>query len=240
MKYTDILGVNFINGSIEEAVEKALRVAEEHRSAYVVAPDSEMMIAAGKDLRYMRTIQEADLCLPEGNGVMYAANILGSPLKSRISALDFASALMARMAEKNMSIFILGRDYDMVETAGLNIQNRYPGIELVGTDDGYFDNEIELYELINKANPDLLLVGYGSLVQEKWMNKSKNELNVGLMIGFGDELPVVAGSAERAPKRWRDSGFEWLYWLLKDPKRFGRMVKRTNIVFTAAWRRLVG
>lgn len=240
MKYTEVMGVSLVNGSIEEAVEKALRITEEHRSAYVVAPDSEMMIAARKNENYMRTIQEAELRLPEGNGVMYAAGILGNPLKCRISALDFVSALMARMAEKNMSVFILGRDYDIVETAGLNIQNRYPGLRLAGTDDGYFDNELELLDLINQAKPDLLLVGYGSPEQEKWMNRNKNQLDVGLMVGFGDELPVVAGSAERAPKRWRDSGFEWFYWLMKDPKRFGRMVKRTNIVFTAAWRRLVG
>ena len=240
MKYTEVMGVSLVNGSIEEAVEKALRITEEHRSAYVVAPDSEMMIAARKNENYMRTIQEAELRLPEGNGVMYAAGILGNPLKCRISALDFVSALMARMAEKNMSVFILGRDYDIVETAGLNIQNRYLGLRLAGTDDGYFDNELELLDLINQAKPDLLLVGYGSPEQEKWMNRNKNQLDVGLMVGFGDELPVVAGSAERAPKRWRDSGFEWFYWLMKDPKRFGRMVKRTNIVFTAAWRRLVG
>ncbi len=240
MKYTDIMGVSFVNGSIEEAVEKALHITEEHRSAYVVAPDSEMMIAARKNTQYMRVIQEAELRIPEGNGVMYAAGILGNPLKCRISALDFVSALMARMAEKNMSVYVLGRDYDMVETAGLNIQDRYPGLLLAGTDDGYFDNELELIEQINEVKPDLLLVGYGSPEQEKWMYRNREQLDVGLMIGFGDELPVVAGSAERAPKRWRDSGFEWLYWLMKDPKRFGRMVKRTNIVFTAAWRRLVG
>ncbi len=240
MKYTEILGVSFVNGSIEEAVEKALRITEEHRSAYVVAPDSEMMIAAGKNKTYMRTIQDAELRLPEGNGVIYASNILGSPVKSRISALDFVSALMARMAEKNMSVFVLGRDYDTVETAGFNIQNRYPGLKLAGTDDGYFDSELDLFEIINKAKPDLLLVGYGSPEQENWMYRNRSQLDVGLMVGFGDELPVVAGSAERAPKRWRDSGFEWFYWLIKEPKRFGRLLKRSNIVFEAAWRRLVG
>ncbi len=240
MKYTDILGVSFVNGTIQEAVEKALRIAEEHRSAYVVAPDSEMMIAAGKNERFMHVIQQAELRLPEGNGVIYASEILGSPIKTRISALDFASALMARMAEKGMSVFVLGKDYDVVETAGINIQSRYPGLRLAGTDDGYFDNELDLIELINKEKPDLLLVGYGSPEQEKWMNRNKKDLDVGLMVGFGDELPVVAGSAQRAPKRWRDSGFEWFYWLVKDPKRFGRMIKRSNIVFTAAWRRLVG
>ncbi len=240
MKYTDILGVSFVNGTIQEAVEKALRIAEEHRSAYVVAPDSEMMIAAGKSERFMHVIQQAELRLPEGNGVIYASEILGSPIKTRISALDFASALMARMAEKSMSVFVLGKDYDVVETAGINIQSRYPGLRLAGTDDGYFDNELDLIELINKEKPDLLLVGYGSPEQEKWMNRNKKDLDVGLMVGFGDELPVVAGSAQRAPKRWRDSGFEWFYWLVKDPKRFGRMIKRSNIVFTAAWRRLVG
>ena len=240
MKYTDVLGVNFLNGSIGEAVEKALRVALEHRSAYIVAPDSELMLAARKDNLLMKALNGAEFCLPEGNGVMYSSDILGNHIQNRICALDFAAALMARMSENNMSFFILGEDYDEVESAAINISTRYPGLRLAGTDDGYFNIEQELIDSINAAKPDLLLVGYGSPKQEKWMARNKESLDVGLMLGFGDELPVAAGSAERAPKRWRESGFEWLYWLEKDPRRIGRMAKRSKLVFTAMWRRLFG
>ncbi len=240
MKYTDVLGVSFFNGTIVEAVELALRAAEEHRSAYVVAPDSELMIAARKDNRIMRALKGAELCLPEGNGIMYSSDILGNHIKNRICCIDFAAALMARMSEKNMSIFILGDDSDIVEGASINISSRYPGLRPVGTDDGYFNIEQDLIDAINEAKPDLLLVGYGSPKQEKWMYSNKDQLDVGLMLGFGDELPVAAGSVERAPKRWRDSGFEWFYWITKDPKIIGRMTKRSKLVFTAMWRRLFG
>ena len=238
MKFTDVLGYSFLNGTIEEAVEKALQIMQRHECAYVTAPNSDMLLSARKDGRLSRAIESADMNLPEGNGVIYCSDAAGTPIKHRISALDFASALMARMSEKNMSVFVLGRDSDIVESACFNIVRRYPGLVLAGRDDGYFNSEQDLFDIIDEAEPDLLLVGYGTPEQEKWMLRNKGSLDAGLMLGFGEELEITAGAQERAPKRWRDSGFEWFYWLAKDPKRIGRTARRSELLFSALWHRI--
>lgn len=240
MNSTDVLGLSFVNGSVLEAVEQGMRAMEEHRCAYAVAVDSELLIAARKSKRLMVSLRGAELILPQGSGVIYSSHILGTPVKNRISAVDFASALMARMSEKNMSVFILGTETELVEQACEDISGRYPGISIAGSDDGFYSSEQELIEAINAARPDLLLVCYGSPKQELWMRRLAGKLSCGLMLGFGEGLKIITGEVERAPKRWRDSGFEWLYLLIKEPRRFWRMVKRTSLVFTAAWRRLVG
>lgn len=240
MNVTDVLGLSFVNGSLLEAVEQGMRAMDERRCAYAVAVDSELLIAARKSKRLMVSIRGAELILPQGSGIIYSSHILGTPVKNRISAVDFASAIMARMSEKNMRVYVLGTEPELVESACDGISARYPGIHIAGSDDGFYSTEQELVEAINAANPDLLLVCYGSPKQEFWMRKFAGKLNCGLMLGFGEGLKIITGEVERAPKRWRDAGFEWLYLLIKEPRRFWRMVKRTSLVFTAVWRRLVG
>lgn len=240
MNNTEVLGLSFVNGSLLEAVEQGMRLMEARRCAYAAAVDSELLIAARKSKRLMVSIRGAELILPQGSGIIYSSHILGTPVRNRISAVDFASAIMARMSEKSMGVYVLGTEPELVEAACDEISCRYPGIHIVGNDDGFFSAESELVDAINAAGPDLLLVCYGSPKQELWMHRMSGKLNCGLMLGFGDGLKIIAGELERAPKRWRDSGFEWLYLLIKEPKRFWRMVKRTSLVFTAMWRRLVG
>ncbi len=240
MNVINVLGINFLNETIREAVEHGIQAIEEHRSAYVVAPDSEMLLAAKKNRRLMQAIDDAELILPEGNGIICASHILGMPIKHRICAIDFAAALMARMSEKGMSVFVLGTETELVELAVETIQHRYPGIDIAGSDDGYYTMEYDLFEAINSAKPDLLLVAYGMPKQEIWMRRNRENISTGLMLGFGESLKILAGTTTRAPKRWRDSGFEWLYRLIKEPWRIVRMLKQSQVIFSALWRRVLG
>ncbi|PWM14969.1 MAG: hypothetical protein DBX49_05585 [Clostridia bacterium] len=240
MNVREILGVKFVNAGIMETVENGMRLMEERKNAYVAALGTEQLQAARRDGRLMEAVRGAELILPQGSGILCASHILGLPLKGRISALDFASALMARMSEKGMSIFIVGPDTELVELAEEKIKSRYPGIIAAGSDGGFCTSEIELTAMINQAAPDLLLVALGSPRQELWMHRCRGKLKAGLMLGFGEELKALAGELVIAPKRWRDSGFEWLYWLIKEPWRIPRMLRRTGLIFTALWRRLVG
>lgn len=102
----------------------------------MAALGTEQLQAARRDGRLMEAVRGAELILPQGSGILCASHILGLPLKGRISALDFASALMARMSEKGMSIFIVGPDTELVELAEEKIKSRYPGIIAAGSDGG--------------------------------------------------------------------------------------------------------
>lgn len=240
MNRTEILDIEFANASLPETVEYALHLMSKRRAEYIVSADTEFVHRYSNNKRFKYAVDGAGLILPEGSGVMLASQILGSPLHSRISMIDFCSTLLARMSEKGMSLFVLGTDPDTVETACERITARYPGIRLCGSEDGYYSSDDDIVDLINELAPDLLLVCHGTPKQEIWMKRNGAALNVGLMLGFGKGLRFYAGKEERAPKRWRDTGYEWFYWLVKHPERIVSMLRRLWIVFAALQRRFLG
>ena len=242
MNRIDVLGIEFDNIDIVEAVERAMRLMDEHCHAYVVTPNPEIVLESRKNKGLSAAVRSADMVLPDGVGVIYASHILGTPIKNRIPGIDFASALLARMSESEKKVFLLGAKPGVAELAAQRLTERYPGLLVCGVNDGFFDqadNEF-LVEKINSAAPDLVMVCLGSPKQEIWMKNNAQQLDVGLMIGLGGALDVYAGVVERAPRRWRSMGLEWLYRLIKEPKRIKRMIKLPGILFAALWRRIGG
>ena len=242
MNRIDVLGVEFDDMDIVEAVELAMGFMEERRCAYAVTPNPEIVLECRKNRKLAAAVRAADMVLPDGVGVIYASRILGTPIKNRLPGIDFASALMARMSECGKKVFLLGAKTGVAELAAERLTERYPGLEVCGVNDGYFeeeDNELVL-EKINSQSPDLILVCLGAPKQEIWMKNNAELLNAGLMIGLGGALDVYAGVVERAPRKWRKLGLEWLYRLIKEPRRIKRMIKLPGILFAALWRRIGG
>lgn len=242
MNRIDVLGIEFDNTDILEAVERAIRLMEERRHAYVVTPNPEIILESQKNEKLASAVKSADMVLPDGVGVIYASHILGTPIKNRIPGIDFASALMARISENGRKVFLLGAKPGVAELAGERLAERYPGLVICGVNDGYFEEEDTefIIEKINSASPDLVLVCLGSPKQEIWMKNNAELLDVGLLIGLGGALDVYAGVVERAPRKWRSMGLEWLYRLIREPKRIKRMVKLPGVIVAAAWRRIGG
>ena len=242
MNRIDVLGVEFDDMDIVEAVELAMSFMDERRCAYAVTPNPEIVLASRKNRKLASAVRAADMVLADGVGVIYASHILGTPIKNRIPGIDFASALMARMSECGKKVFLLGAKSGVAELAGERLSERYPGLDICGVNDGYFeeeDNELVL-EKINAQSPDLVLVCLGAPKQEIWMKNNAELLNAGLMIGLGGALDVYAGVVERAPRKWRKLGLEWLYRLIREPRRIKRMIKLPGILFVALWRRIGG
>lgn len=242
MNRIDVLGIEFDNTDILEAVERAIRLMEERRHAYVVTPNPEIILESQKNEKLASAVKSADMVLPDGVGVIYASHILGTPIKNRIPGIDFASALMARISENGRKVFLLGAKPGVAELAGERLAERYPGLAICGVNDGYFEEEDTefIIEKINSASPDLVLVCLGSPKQEIWMKNNAELLDAGLLIGLGGALDVYAGVVERAPRKWRSMGLEWLYRLIREPKRIKRMVKLPGVIVAAAWRRIGG
>ena len=223
----DVLGVAFDNLTMDEAVDRAWALMAERRAAYVVTPNPEIVMACRADPEARQAVAGAALTIADGVGVIYGAKLLKTPLKEKIPGIDFTSKLLERMAGEGKTLFLLGSKPGVAEAAARNLTTeRYPGLRVVGTNDGYFQDDAPVLEKINAASPDLLLVCLGAPKQEKWMKKNAEELklSVGLMIGAGGSMDVFAGTAERAPEKWRKAGLEWLYRLLKEPKRAARMM----------------
>lgn len=236
----DVLGTKFDNLTMEEALDAGCALMEGHKGAYTVTPNPEIVMLCRDDPQMAGAVDCADLVIADGIGVIYGARMLGTPLKEKLPGIDFTAGLMKRMAERGQSVFLFGAKPGVAEAAAENIERDFPGIKIAGTNDGYFTNDGPIIEKINQARPDLMLVCLGAPKQEKWMHDHAAMLDVGLMIGAGGSLDVFAGAAERAPEKWQKAGLEWLYRLLKEPRRIGRMMKLPKFLILVIGRKIRG
>lgn len=227
----NIMGVEFDSLTISEAVERAETLIAERSAAYVVTPNPEIVMTCWDNPDAMEAVQNADLVLPDGVGVVYGAKILGTPLKGKLPGIDFATELMRRLAKRGGRVYLLGAKPGIAELAGERMQEQFPGLIVCGTHDGYFQEDAPVIEEINALQPDLLLVCLGAPKQELWMHRNRPLLKVGLMAGLGGSLDVFAGTVKRAPVFFQKLGMEWFYRLLKEPWRFKRMMKLPKFLF---------
>lgn len=236
----DILGVVIDDVVTEEAIALGLGLLDKPGYHYVVTPNPEFILAAKKDDAFRDVLNNADLALPDGIGVVYASKILGRSLKGRATGVDFAQGLMTSMAATGKKLFLLGAKPGVAELASENLRKAHPGLQICGTHDGYFTEDGPVVEEIKTSGADVVFVCLGAPKQEFWMSKNGPASGAKLAVGLGGCLDVFAGNVQRAPKAMQKAGLEWLYRLYKEPKRIGRMAKLPLILFDAAAARLGG
>ena len=221
----DVLGVGFDNLTLKEAVEAGMDLVRAPGAHYVVTPNPEIVEVCREDPAVMDIVNRADLVLADGIGVIKGAAMLGTPLKGKVPGIEFAAGLLGKLAKEGRSVYLLGAKPGVAELAGKRLSGQYPGLKLAGTHDGYFQEDAPIVEDIRASGADVVLVCLGAPKQEKWMAKNGADTGAHLLCGLGGSLDVFAGVVERAPKFWCDHGLEWLYRLLKEPRRAGRMMK---------------
>ena len=221
----NVLGVGFDNVLMIEAVARGVDMLSQPGAHYVVTPNPEIVEICRKNPEAMRAVNGADLVLADGIGIIKGARILGTPLKARNPGIEFAAYLMKEMAEKGLSLYLLGAKPGVAEAAGKRLAEKYPGLKIAGTHDGYFQEDGPVIEDIRRSGADCVFVCLGAPKQELWMAKHGEAAGARLLCGLGGSLDVFAGVVERAPKFWSDHGLEWFYRLCKDPRRAGRMMK---------------
>ncbi len=222
---TDVLGVGFDPVTMDEAVERAMALMDRPGADYVVTPNPEIVMICGEDSAAAEAVADASLVLPDGIGVIYGARILGRPLPEKVTGADFALRVFARMAGEGRRLYLLGAKPGVAQTAGERLARQFPGLVIAGCHDGYFSDDGPVIDGINAAGADFLLVCLGAPKQEKWMRANRDRLNVRLMAGLGGSLDVYAGAVRRAPEVWQRLNLEWLYRLIREPRRIGRVMK---------------
>ena len=221
----DVLGVGFDNLTMDEAVAEGLRLTESQGTHYVVTPNPEIVELCRENLAAKIAVNEADLVLADGIGVVKGAAMLGTPLKGRVPGIEFAAGLMAGLAANGKTLYLLGAKPGVAQQAAGRLQATYPGLVIAGTHDGYFKDDAAVAEEIRKTGADVVFVCLGAPKQELWMKKFGPATGAHLLCGLGGSLDVFAGVVERAPKFWSNHGLEWFYRLCREPRRIGRMMK---------------
>ncbi|HBT49596.1 MAG: Teichoic acid biosynthesis protein [Caldanaerobacter subterraneus] len=228
-----IFGVPIHRVTMIEAVEILKGYLKEDRIHIVATPNAEIIMMAQKDEEYKKILNETDLNVPDGSGVVFASKVFNKPLKERVAGFDLMMEFVKWASHKDVSIYLLGAKPEVVEKAQSNLKNLYPSLKIVGFHHGYFNEKEEenIIEDINKRAAQVLFVALGAPKQEKWIYKNKEKLKVKIAMGVGGSFDVIAGKAKRAPEIYRKLGLEWLYRLIQEPWRYKRMSALPKFAF---------
>ncbi len=236
----DVMGLQFDNVTMDEALARADAFLSGDKTVCVVTPNAEIAYEALHDASLQKLLNSADLMLPDGAGVVLASKLLKTPLKEKVAGVDFAAGLLRLLAKNQQSVFLLGAKPGVAETAAEKMVQMTPGLRIAGLHDGYFTDEAPIIAQINESGADVLFVCLGSPKQELFMQRYRQALGVKIMIGLGGSLDAFAGTVKRAPQWMIRMNLEWLYRLIKEPKRFGRMLRLPKYLFAVMKTRISG
>lgn len=222
--YIKILGVRVDNMSwtaVDNFAKQALAGDEPNQ---VVTVNGEHILAAQKNPKHRDVINNADLVVPDTTNVLLVSKLKGRGLAQTIPGVDLSLRLAKIAAETNSSLFLLGSRYGIAEKAAKKLQEMYPGLIIAGfssADPG----KKRVVEEIRQSGADIVLVAYGAPTQEYWIAENKAATGAKILVGVGGTFDMVAGVLPRAPKFLRNLHLEWLWRLILQPSRFGRIWK---------------
>ena len=252
MSKINIRGVEFDSVNMDMAMEKCSSFlnSDDGRCRVIHTPNAEICQLCVEKNEYYPLINSADLVLPDGAGVILASKILRKPLEyGKVAGIELCENLIKYCAENHLGVYFLGGKPDVARLASEKMAQKYSGLIVSGCNDGYFpkvnsfetieqyknggafEQDRDVIKRINESGAALLLVCLGVPAQELWMNCHRDELNIKLCGGFGGSLDIFAGVSKRAPKIFIKLNCEWLYRLIKEPKRIGRMMALPRFVF---------
>lgn len=222
----NIMGVNVNAITMNQALEFALSKIDSNEMCMTATPNAEMVMLAQKDNEFAQILNNCDMCIADGAGIIWAGEQLGYHFPERVAGADFVEKLLESAVQKQLPVYFLGGALGVAEKAVHRIKDKYGDFPVSGIHNGYFDEkeEIKIIEEIRANNTKILLVGMGVPKQEKWIYKNKEKLGNLFSIGIGGVFDVMAGIVPRAPKWMQQNRLEWAYRLFKQPKRIGRVM----------------
>ncbi len=206
--------------------------ADEPRQLCTVNP--EFVMTAQTHAEFRRVLQNADLCLPDGQGLLWAARWRGMPLRERVAG----STLLGRLAEcavtNRWRMLFLGAAPGVAARAAAVLERRHHGLPEITTMEGdpRPEQAAQIIERVRAAQTDILLVAFGAPTQELWIDRHREALRVPLMMGVGGAFDFVAGVTPRAPLWAQGLGIEWLHRLYMQPWRWRRMLALPRFAWT--------
>jgi N-acetylglucosaminyldiphosphoundecaprenol N-acetyl-beta-D-mannosaminyltransferase len=213
--------------------ERIVALARSGKPNKVTYLNAHCTVLACRDAGYRDFLNRADLVYADGQSVVWAARLLGDNLPCRSTGADFLADFCRGFAGQGLRVYLFGAAPGRAEKAAGKLREAAPGLEIVGVRNGYFEpheNEALVADIV-EARPDILIVGMGVPLQEEWIDRNLDRLNVPVVWGVGALFDFVAGDLARGPKFLVDNGFEWLCRLCVEPKRLWKRFLIGNLKF---------
>ncbi|HEY6875653.1 MAG TPA: WecB/TagA/CpsF family glycosyltransferase [Candidatus Dormibacteraeota bacterium] len=216
-----VLGVRVDCVDMEGALERIAGFVAQGGHHLVATVNPEFVMRARQDAEFARVLESADLCLPDGSGVVWAARRQGCDMRGPVTGVDLIPPLARRCAERGWRLFLLGAAPGVADDLAERLRAANPQLIVnAATDD------------IAGAEADVLLVAFGAPKQEKWIDSAGRATGVPVQIGVGGSFDYLTGRVPRAPAWMRRIGLEWLFRLVRQPWRLRRM----TVLPVYAWR----
>jgi len=228
-----VLGVLVDRGDMNEAIEKSKGFIKS--GGAVFTPNPEIIMRAYRDEEYMKTLNRADMIIPDGIGVVIGSKILKKPVKERVAGFDLTCNMLRYAAKEDIPVYIYGGRDGVAKAAAEKIEKDY-GAKICGYQHGYHKNTDFIIDDINEKKPGILIVCLGAPKQEMWINENRSKLPPCLMLGVGGSVDVLSGQTKRAPKFFIKLNLEWFYRLLCQPTRFIRMLELPKFLITVLFK----
>lgn len=233
----DVLGVGVDPLTVEELHAEIGHCIRSEEKALVLNANVHCLNLAYEDRKLRDLLNDAEIVFCDGSGVMLAARILGRRIPERITYADWMWQLAAYAASEDLSLYFLGARPGVAQKAAEELKKRHPNLRMVGVHHGYFDQtpgsaeNKAILEEIDAASPDILVLGFGMPLQERWLMQNKGRINANVSLTGGAVFDYVSGELRRGPRILTDNGFEWLARLLIEPGRLWRRYMVGNPVF---------
>jgi N-acetylglucosaminyldiphosphoundecaprenol N-acetyl-beta-D-mannosaminyltransferase len=192
------------------------------------------LVNGRKDRQLFKSVADSDIIVADGQGVVWLSRLIGRPLPERVAGIDVMYGLMQRAAKNNYRIFFLGAKPEVVKTVAQKAEYLYPGLQVAGVCDGYFDLEKDgqrVAEQIRASHANILFVAITPPKKEIFMDRWKDVIDVPVCHGVGGSFDVFAGITKRAPLWMQKTGLEWFYRVIQEPHRMWKRYLVTNSIF---------
>ncbi len=243
-----LLGVRLDRVTFREALDRMEAFATGRSPRRVVTVNLDFLARARSDEGFRDVLNGADLRVADGMPLVWASRLLGEPLPERVAGVDLFEAFAQRAAARGIRLFLLGARPGVADAAAAVLRSRHPSLRVVGTyspPEGFEnvpEQDAEAARRVEEARPDALFLAVSTPRGEKWIARLLERVPVPLAVNVGSAFDVVVEPRRRSPRALRRLGLEWLYRLLREPRRLWRryLVADAGVVlplFTDAFRR---
>lgn len=223
----ELFGVPILDATMAETLSLVESLIERpaERTRTICFVNAHTLNVAWSDPELVEALRAADFVFGDGTGVRWAVRHLHRRLlRDNVNGTDFVPLLLSSFAGRGYRYYLLGGRQEMLERAAANARQLFPGWELAGSHHGYVpaDASDSVIEDVAAKRPDVLLVGMGNPVQEKWIRANAAKLDVPVCIAVGGLMAYWSGDLTRAPSWLRATGFEWVHLMIRQPRKLRR------------------